>query len=470
MTLNCLPFPVNFGWLDGRKQKPERPLRVLLSNGRFPVTLDLARQLRRAGHEVYCVDAMEYHVCKFSNAVRQCWQVPSPRVDANGYLAGVKRAIEKANIDLIIPMHEEILYLVECGDEEIYRRLFAPSLPVLLRMHNKWEFTQWMQTIGLDAPDAYLCKSYADVEKIPHRDEKEYALKPVFGRASQNVYHLKPGEPLPSDSEFDVSEECYWIAQEWLKGNRYCTYGIVRQGHVKALSIYASIHHPRIQAYMDHIAKQLPTTTGQLAFDFIETRNCRLAAIECNPRATSGIHLFGSATRLANVLADPLAFPVQADVGATRQIMPGMLTWDRRNARGLRAYLTHQRRLMSSKDVVFTMRDLLPTVMQPFLLTSYYEICREKGLRLPDMFQWDCTRVREVMEEDRKTWRVCPMLNVAEPDPKRVENETAVESVGRKKALPPLPPGYLTDKMGSVPASSTLEGSARGSAESASKS
>ena len=210
---------------------------VLLSNGRFPVTLDLARQLRRAGHEVYCIDAMEYHVCKFSNAVRQCWQVPSPRVDANGYRAGVKRAIERANIDLIIPMHEEILYLVECEDEEIYRRLFAPSLPVLLRMHNKWEFTQWMKSIGLDAPDAHLCKSYADVEKMPQRDEREYALKPVFGRASQNVYHLKSGEPLPSDSEFDVSEECHWIAQEWLKGNRYCTYGIVRQGHVKALSM-----------------------------------------------------------------------------------------------------------------------------------------------------------------------------------------------------------------------------------------
>ena len=115
---------------------------ALLSNGRFPVTLDLARQLRHAGREVYCVDSMEYHVCKLSNAVRQCWQVPSPRVDANGYLAGVKSTTERANIDLIIPMHEEILYLVECGDEEIYRRLFAPSLTVLLRMPNKWELTQ----------------------------------------------------------------------------------------------------------------------------------------------------------------------------------------------------------------------------------------------------------------------------------------------------------------------------------------
>ena len=56
---------------------------------------------------------------------------------------------------------------------------------------------------------------------------------------------------------------------------------------------------------------------------------------------------------------------------------------------GLHAYLAHQKRLLSTKDVVFTSSDLLPTLMQPFLLTSYYEICRERKMRLADMYQWD---------------------------------------------------------------------------------
>ena len=263
------------------------------------------------------------------------------------------------------------------------------------------------------------------------------------------------------------------------RSDKFFGYAVTETIDGSSCVYFKSIHYPRIQAYMDHIAKQLPTTTGQLAFDFIETPNGRLVAIECNPRATSGIHLFGSTTRLANVLTDPLAFPVQADVGATRQIMPGMLMWDRRNARGLRAYLTHQRRLVGSKDVVFTMRDLLPTVMQPFLLTSYYEICRERGMRLPDMFQSDYTwepegeklgRVREVMEEDRRTWRACPMLDVARPNPKRVEHETAEEREGRRKALPPLPLGYLTDKMDVTLVSPTSDGSVRGCAGCASES
>lgn len=46
---------------------------------------------------------------------------------------------------------------------------------------------------------------------------------------------------------------------------------------------------------------------------------------------------------------------------------------------------------MSSRDVVFTTRDLLPVLMQPFLLTSYYKICQERKMKLPEMFQWDLT-------------------------------------------------------------------------------
>lgn len=55
----------------------------------------------------------------------------------------------------------------------------------------------------------------------------------------------------------------------------------------------------------------------------------------------------------------------------------------------LKEYVRHMKRLICSRDVVFSGRDLLPSLMQPFLLTSYYEICRERKMNLPTMFQWD---------------------------------------------------------------------------------
>lgn len=42
-----------------------------LTRGRFPVAINLARQLWTAGHYLFVVDPMEYHVCKFSKAVKK---------------------------------------------------------------------------------------------------------------------------------------------------------------------------------------------------------------------------------------------------------------------------------------------------------------------------------------------------------------------------------------------------------------
>jgi hypothetical protein len=93
-----------------------------------------------------------------------------------------------------------------------------------------------------------------------------------------------------------------------------------------------------------------------------------------------------------------------------------MLMWKRTKAdkdykTALKEYVSHMKRLMCCRDVIFSGRDLLPTLMQPFLLTSYYEICREKKMNLPTMFQWDMIwdpegeeleNVRKMFEEEKE--------------------------------------------------------------------
>lgn len=390
----CCPKP---------KKKSTASLNILLSNGRFPVSIDLARQLKLAGHNVYVVDPMHYHVCKFSNSVKKSYQVPAPYVDAVGYTEGVRRAVEDANIDLIIPMHEELFHLAEqtsdvnSRDNQIVRkRLFAPDFQTLIRLHNKLEFCRFLRKAGCEAPRSWLCRSMDDVRVLPH-GEIELALKPVYGRAAMNVYHLKPNTPLPD--KVDVGPENEYIAQEWITGDRYCSYSVLWDGRIFAFSVYPvvdtideascvyfqSIEHAGIRAYVERIADALPGVNGQIAFDFIETDN-RLVAIECNPRATSGIHLWSGTPDLAYSFTR--SSPAVAKPGARRQLFPGMLMWSKKSA-GPGEYLRHMKRLMGTRDVMFSRRDLLPSLMQPFLLTSYYEICREREMKLPTMFQWD---------------------------------------------------------------------------------
>ncbi|KAA8909400.1 hypothetical protein FN846DRAFT_942609 [Sphaerosporella brunnea] len=399
--------------LSRRSPNPS-PLRILLTNGRFPVSLDLARQLRLLSHTIVIVaDPMHYHVCKFSRSTKKSYQVPAPRVDAGGYIQSILSIIREEKIDLIIPMHEEIFYLAESREPEIVNRLFAPPWEILLRLHNKFSFAEWLRSVGLLTPVSHLCRSRADVERLLQAPG-EWAVKPVFGRAARNVYHLRQGDKIPDSC--DVGEGNHYIAQQWLTGQRYCSYMVIRAGRVQAFCLYPvqdtidgsscvyfrSIAHPAVEEYCTRIAAALPGVGAQLAFDFIEVPGQPVVAIECNPRATSGIHLFSGTPLLAQALVSgPPAPPPSAEaapayttftvvppLGAKRQLAPGMLMWQK-SERGVKAYLEHMGRLMGSKDVVFSKSDLLPSLMQPFLLTSYYEICRERKLGLPEMFQWD---------------------------------------------------------------------------------
>lgn len=148
---------------------------------------------------------------------------------------------------------------------------------------------------------------------------------------------------------------------------------------------FQSIEHAEIRAYVERIADALPGVNGQITFDFIETDN-QLVAIECNPRATSGIHLWSGTPDLAYSFTR--SSPAVAKPGARRQLLPGMLMWSKKSV-GPGEYLRHMKRLMGTRDVMFSRKDLLPSLMQPFLLTSYYEICRQRKMKLPTMFQWD---------------------------------------------------------------------------------
>ena len=391
-----------------RRSKNDSPLNILLTNGRFPVTIDLARQLHFLSHSVFVIDPMHYHVCKFSRAVRRSFRVPTPHVDALGFISAVKSVIKTAKIDLIIPMHEEIFYLAESKDPEIVNRMLAPEWDILLRLHNKWTFSEFLGELGLGRPKAQLCQSRADVERVLS-GPGEWAVKPVFGRAASNVFHLRSGDAVPDSC--DVSPTNHYIAQAWTTGARYCSYMVIRHGRIQAFSLYPvqdtldgsscvyfrSIAHPGIEEYVTRLAAALPTVCAQLAFDFIDVPGSGLVAIECNPRATSGIHLFSGTPLLAQALvsgapAPPsphqyTSFTVIPPQGAARQIAPGMMMW--KKDRGVKAYAQHMKKLMGSKDVVFSGRDVMPSLMQPFLLTSYYEICRERRLGLAEMFQWD---------------------------------------------------------------------------------
>lgn len=384
------------------KEKDYNPPHILLTNGRFPVSLDLARQLTLAGCKVYCVDPMKYHVCRFSTAIAGSKVVPAPRTDTQGYITGVKEAIAAWNIDHIIPMHEEEFYLAESRDPAILGKLFCPPWALLVCLHSKGHYARIARACGLDTPETYICKSMDDVRRLDTVN-KEWALKPVFGRANTNVYHLKPGEPIPAG--ILVSEKVQYVAQEWIHGIRYCSYSVFNNGTLRAHGVYPvletidgsssvyfqSCSHPGIKEYVQRLGEGLYPLHGQIGLDFVETGD-RLVTIDCNPRATSGIHLWSGRPQLARAFissTDECTVPRRGRLGTEfrRQVFPGMMMWERKGV-NLKRYLKHMWRLVRARDVVWDWADVMPSLASPVLLTYYYILCREHRLQLADLFQW----------------------------------------------------------------------------------
>lgn len=378
------------------------PPNVLLTNGRFPVSLDIARQFALAGYNVYCVDPMRYHVCRFSRMVTASKRVPAPRTDPEGYLKAVKKAVLSWKIQVIIPIHEEAFYLAGSEDPLIRNRLYAPSWEKVMLLHNKWEFSQMMQGFGLDVPKAYLCETMDDIRKLDR--SVEWAVKPVFGRANTNVHHLRPGHPVPN---IQVSKTTQYIAQEWIHGARYCSYSVFDHGSLRAHGVYPVLEtidgsscvyfeaysHPGVRKYVKRLAAGLFPLHGQIGLDFIETED-RLVVIDCNPRATSGIHLWTGTPFLAWAMAGrpgavsihpPYAKPGR---GIKTEVIPGMFMWDHRKVT-LGRYLEHFWRLITAHDVIWNWMDCMPSLASPLLMLYYYILCRRHGLALPELFQWD---------------------------------------------------------------------------------
>ncbi|KKK15990.1 hypothetical protein P175DRAFT_0525251, partial [Aspergillus ochraceoroseus IBT 24754] len=389
---------------DEQKQpnNPDYPQNVLLTNGRFPVSLDLARQFTLSGCRVYCVDPMKFHICWFSRMVTGSKVVSAPRKDPLGYVQDVKEAVQNWQITYIIPIHEEEFYLAASGDPEILDKLYAPPWEVLLRLHSKLDYAKMMRQFRLDVPEFYVCKNMDEVYSL--NPQKEWAVKPVFGRANTNVYHLKPGHRIPP---IGISEDCQYIAQEWIHGNRYCSYSLFDHGTLKVHGVYPVLetidgsscvyfqpcHHLKINQYVEQLAAHLYPLHGQIGLDFVQTED-RLVTIDSNPRATSGIHLWSGTGSLAlaftHRLKEDVIRPPHASSGGAihREVIPGMLMWEHKNVTVSR-YLKHIWRLISARDIIWNWSDLMPSLASPFLLTYYYALCRQCNLTLPNLFQWD---------------------------------------------------------------------------------
>jgi hypothetical protein len=129
--------------------------------------------------------------------------------------------------------------------------------------------------------------------------------------------------------------------------------------------------------------------TGQIAFDFMETRDGRLSALECIPYATNGVHLLVSNPKFIEAFFNPqLTCVLPADqyshMLSTAMVLNGLpaAIKQKRVRKWLSTFFT-------SDDVILDYKDPLPFLLQLRSLISYLMSSQKNKITLREARTFD---------------------------------------------------------------------------------
>ena len=276
-------------------------MRVLILGARAPVCLEWARAFHAAGARVTVADSVAWPLARASAAVDRYVRLPEPRYATNEWLDAIAAEIERGGIDLLLPTCEEVFYL-SYGMARLPAscRIFTSDIALLRRLHHKGHFARLTAGWPVAAPETRLLETVADVEDL-YGEAAGWVFKPAYSRFAASTL-IKPTAGRLRKIRPTALQP--WVAQRFVRGREHCSFSVFVDGRVTIAASY----HPRYRVgrgsgilFEPTSPPQLPEFlerfgaitgyTGQAGFDFIEDESGRLHVLECNPRATSGIHL-----------------------------------------------------------------------------------------------------------------------------------------------------------------------------------
>lgn len=270
----------------------------LLTGARAPATLELARNLSRHGHQVCAADSLAYPLTGFSNSLRSYTRISAPRSGIDKFQSDLQKVIAEHQIDFLIPTCEEVFYISRIKHLlEDQCQVFCPDFELIKRLHSKFEVLKMAGECVVEVPESSLVdsKTLAGTQNFDG-----LVVKPEFGRFGTDVL-MHPDQK--NIGKLIRSRQGQFVVQEKIGGAEICTYCVAVSGDLKLHVSYQLPHrlrksaavyfqpvvNPKITEFVTEFVRR-HNITGQLGFDFIE-RDGQVYLVECNPRATSGVHL-----------------------------------------------------------------------------------------------------------------------------------------------------------------------------------
>ncbi|WP_298170057.1 ATP-grasp domain-containing protein [Novosphingobium sp.] len=338
---------------------------VLLTLGRLPKALDLARGFSKAGCRVLVAEPYGWTLAGASRHAAREFKVPPPSAGKTAYLAALAQIAEREGVDLVVPVSEETMHVAHlAGMLPDGTRLFTMPPREVLALHDKASFVQKAAAMGLAVPESAPLGS-AEAEALARSGP--VVVKPVYSCSGNGLSILRGGEPLPPANPAQPM-----VVQRFVEGQEHSTCTIAQGGRVAATMVYRGalmsgsvavaferVDVPAIEAWVTRFVAETGWS-GFISFDFIIDAAGVPYAIECNPRATSGVHFWEGADIARAVLEPGWTGPVRVRRERTLQQFYACLTETQGAMLRRKGFLPALRTLVTTRDVSWDKRDPWP--------------------------------------------------------------------------------------------------------------
>ncbi len=278
--------------------------KVLILGARSPTSLEWVHAFCACGWQITLADSLSFPFSRYSNRVYHYLRLPSPKQNFKSWQKTLVQYVEEHQIDWVIPTCEEAFYLSVA--KKYFPELchiFTSDIALMQKLHHKGEFAKLTQGWCIATPETVILSSQTELDLfIQDCQVKEWVFKPAYSRFSTQTL-IRPD--ILKLQSIESAETSPWVAQRFIQGKEFCSYSIFNRGKLVAHSCYHSRYRigqgagiyfePELPSEITRFIQEFGVKTayhGQVGFDFICDESGQFYLLECNPRATSGIHLF----------------------------------------------------------------------------------------------------------------------------------------------------------------------------------
>jgi len=363
---------------------------ILITGGRAPATLHLARLLKQKKHRIYVADTFARNLTAVSQYVDKSFVIPAPRQAPKDFVNQMRIIIKDYDIDIVIPTCEETFHVsLHQSVFEKYCQVFTSDINLLHELHNKSRFNQLLKKLTLPYPESFLVKSRQEMLAATKKLEG-FVAKPTYSRFADKVIINNPKEL----NKVVVNPSQSWLIQDYIDGDHFCSFSIAQNGKLSAHSVYpvtyrvengAAVYFESINIpEIEHIISTIVTTsnyTGFISFDFIKSsKDGNYYCLECNPRLTSGIHLFDAKDALMPFhSASKICYPKAEN---RMMLALAMLSYNLVEQRSLTNFRDLIDAMRQADDVVFSWKDLRPFFAQFLSVLHFYKIAKQNNISI----------------------------------------------------------------------------------------